>query len=79
MAKQTNNVMIGNDQIFDNLITVDEFCRLTKFRPRTVYNWIHREPEFPFLKWGRSIRLETQKVLTWLESKGAKNGHLQVR
>ena len=56
-------------EVFDNLITIAEFCRLTKFSPRTVYNWIHREADFPYIKWGRSIRLEFPKVISWLEAR----------
>ena len=60
---------IKEDLLFENLITIKEFCRITKFSPRTVYNWKHRGRGFPYIKWGKSIRLELQKVILWLKNR----------
>lgn len=64
-----NKFDINNNLIFENLITIGEFCRLTKFSTQTVYNWIQRETEFPYIRWGRSIRLNSKKVMEWLENR----------
>ena len=66
---QDNTANVNYKSIFENLITIAEFCRITKFSTRTVYNWIHREAEFPYIKWGTSIRLEFPKVISWLEAR----------
>lgn len=60
--------------IFDNLVdankkllTISELSKLIGFSNQTIYNWIHRRSDFPYIKIGKPVRFELQKVIDWLE------------
>ena len=60
---------IDGEKLFENRIcsvTVQELSLVTGFKPRTIYNWIHREPDFPYVKWGKTVRFNPEKVFRWL-------------
>ena len=65
---------IKNDNlIFENriskLLNVNELCEVTGFKRGTIYNWVHREVGFPYVKWGKAIRFNLDEVISWLENR----------
>ena len=61
-----------NNQIFENKIktvNVRELSAVTGFKIGTIYNWIYREPEFPYLKWGKAVRFYLDEVHEWLDKR----------
>lgn len=45
-------------------LTVENLCELLQVSRVTVYRW--REQGMPYIKIGRNIRFEKEKVLEWI-------------
>lgn len=48
-----------------NLLTVEEIAKELKVTRQTIYQW--RKDGMPFLRMGRLIRFEQEKVMEWLK------------
>jgi excisionase family DNA binding protein len=53
-------------------ITTEELAEKLKVTRQTISNW--RKEGLPFLKLGRAVRFDLDKVKEWIEKKGASNG-----
>ena len=57
-----------DNQIFENLLTVEELAVIFGLAPRTIRNWIARR-EIPHVKIGRRNFLQKRSVQKWLNQK----------
>jgi excisionase family DNA binding protein len=46
------------------VMTLNDLCRWMRIPPATIYRMV-RESRIPFLKFGRLLRFEKQKILIW--------------
>jgi excisionase family DNA binding protein len=49
------------------LLTVDEVARLWRISPKTAYRLIAKDPTFPRVKVGGSVRVPRARFLSWME------------
>lgn len=54
-----------------NLITTKDLAHKLAVTEVTIWRW--RKEGLPFLKLNNSIRFELDKVMNWLQERGAKN------
>jgi excisionase family DNA binding protein len=53
---------------FPNLCTPSEIAKLLKVSPKSIYYWVKRD-ELPFIRVGRHLRFDPQKVISYLTEK----------
>ncbi len=54
------------------LITIQEMSSQLKVSVKTIYYWVHRK-EIPYLKVGKHLRFDADKVIQCFESRAALN------
>jgi len=55
----------------EKLLTEKELCQWLQISRATAWRW--RKEGMPYLKHGKSLRFEKDKVRQWLEKKNGKN------
>jgi|GEM_PF-816061 predicted DNA-binding transcriptional regulator AlpA len=54
-------------------INIDEFCALTGYSRQWVYGELYKarvlNEGIPYIKFGRAVRFDLEKVMYWLESR----------
>jgi len=55
----------------EKLLTERELCQWLQIGRATAWRW--RKEGMPFLKHGKSLRFEKEKIRQWLEKKNGKN------
>lgn len=67
--KRLQNQLSFFDNGIGRALTIVELSRIINFSQRTIYNWIHREKDFPYKKWGKAVRFYLEDVINWLEKR----------
>ena len=55
--------------LFENLMTYSDLSNWLSVPVKTLEKWVHRR-EIPFLKAGRHVRFDREKVKAWLQKNG---------
>lgn len=53
-------------------LTTEELEEMLQVTRQTIFSW--RKEGMPYLKLGRAVRFELDKVTEWIEKKGEVNG-----
>lgn len=64
-----NDNMVFDNRTGERALNIRELSEKIGFKTRTIYNWNTREPDFPYIKWGKSVRYNLEAVLRWLENR----------
>jgi len=56
-----------------NLLTMAQAAEVLGFKRRTLYMWRWRRKSFPFIKIGRSLRVEERALYEFIESQRLRN------
>ena len=52
----------------NELVTTKQLCDRLKVTRQAIQNW--RNEGMPFIKYGKLVRFEYEKVIEWLENRG---------
>ena len=50
------------------LLNVHQLSELINVRPKTIYDWVHKE-QIPYYKLGGSLRFNSDEIKKWIKSK----------
>jgi excisionase family DNA binding protein len=62
----------SGDQLFENLITVEELAGVLGIAPKTLRNWVSCR-SIPFVRIGRKTRFRKRSIEAWLTRKETKS------
>ena len=57
----------------ERLLTIPEAAQILGFKSKTLYQWKWRRRDFPFIKIGRSLRVEERALYEFIESQRLRN------
>jgi len=55
--------------MIEELLTPEELSRILKVKKSTLYVWIHRGADIPFLKVNGTLRFRKSSILKWILEK----------
>jgi len=78
-AKETDTLEL-HDLGQEKLLTPSELARFLSVRPGTIYSWISRGIDIPYVKIGGTVRFREEAIQAWLLEKeqARKRGNFEL-